>query len=73
MGSCDTFLETGGQGRKNVGSGILIFDLQPKIMRLEGTATRGGNNYFRIRVFFIKGTPPEIEFGTILILCNFSF
>jgi len=57
MGSCDTFSETGGQGGKNVGSGILIFDLQPKITRLEGTATRGGDKNFGIWVFFIKGTP----------------
>ena len=45
---CHTFLETGGQGKQNVLSGILIFGPRPKKTGLEGGGGRGCNQNFGI-------------------------
>ena len=55
--SCHTSWETGGQGKQNIGSGILIFCPRPEKMGPEGGAGQGSDQNFGISTFLIKGTP----------------
>ena len=70
-GSCHTFLESGQQGKKNVGSGIFIFGPRHKKTGPEGGAGGMGDQNFGISKFFVKGTPPKIRRWSLFVLCNF--
>ena len=70
-GSCHTFSESGQRGKKNVGSGILIFGTWPEKTGPEGGAGRWADQHFGISTFFIKGTPAKIRRQSFSVSCNF--
>ena len=70
-GSCHSFSESGQQGKKNVGSGILIFGPRAEKTGPAGGAGRGGDQNFGISTFLINRTPPKIGRRSFSVLCNF--
>ena len=73
-GSCPTFSESGQRGKKNVGSGILIFGTWPEKTGPEGGAGRWADQNFGISTFFIKGTPAKFgRRSNINIWCYATF